>query len=447
MRIVLPIILLISSGIASAAAPPEVRATWLTTTANEALLTPAHTADAMKRLRQVGLNTVYVECWKNGYTEYPSTALLKAIKISHKINLENQPKTRDLLAETTIEAHRNSLLCIAWFEYGFMAGSKDTKNELVATKPKWLLRNHEGSEVAPDGTVWLNPVHPEVRNFLLDLVLECALNYDIDGVQFDDRLAWPDWSMGYDDATKAAYAKDHVGSPPPEDFNDPDWVRWRQTKVTEFAGELNARLRKIRKNLLISVSPSPYPWSAEHHAVDWPTWVKNGWMDEFVPQLYRDSFARFQSEWPRQVEAAADRRGDLVAGLRILGEGADTPWDDLRRMVDLTRASGAGGHSWWFSRGVLETYLEQIAAYYDVPNQGFAPHPKRDLNWRPPPIIGERHGMHWTLRVETPADYQLIVQKAGIWTILKSEHAIRGTIDLSDKKYDAIELIVDHRER
>src|SRR2546423_7025829 len=103
----------------------EVRGTWLTTTGNDALATPANTASTMKRLREIGLNTVYVECWKNGYTEFPSATLQKTIKVTHKINLPNQPPTRDLLAESLIEAHRNQLLYFAWFEYGFMAAEKE----------------------------------------------------------------------------------------------------------------------------------------------------------------------------------------------------------------------------------------------------------------------------------------------------------------------------------
>jgi uncharacterized lipoprotein YddW (UPF0748 family) len=46
----------------------EVRGTWLTTTANDAIATPARTAATMRRLREIGINTVYVEVWKNGYT-------------------------------------------------------------------------------------------------------------------------------------------------------------------------------------------------------------------------------------------------------------------------------------------------------------------------------------------------------------------------------------------
>src|SRR2546421_7508901 len=105
LLIALPMLVSIST----AAPPPEVRGTWLTTTANDALATPASTASTMKRLREIGLNTVYVECWENGYTEFPSATLQKTIKVTHKINLPNQPPTRDLLAESLIEAHRNQL--------------------------------------------------------------------------------------------------------------------------------------------------------------------------------------------------------------------------------------------------------------------------------------------------------------------------------------------------
>ena len=59
------------------AIPSEVRGTWLTTTANDAIATPEKTATTMKRLHDIGLNTVYVECWKNGYTEFPSEVMAR----------------------------------------------------------------------------------------------------------------------------------------------------------------------------------------------------------------------------------------------------------------------------------------------------------------------------------------------------------------------------------
>jgi uncharacterized lipoprotein YddW (UPF0748 family) len=431
----------------SMAAPAEVRGTWLTTTANDALATPADTAATMRRLREIGLNTVYVECWKNGYTEFPSDTLRKAIGITHKINLPGAAPNRDLLFETVVEAHRNQLLHIAWFEYGFMAAAGATQNELRAKKPQWLLRDRAGSEIAPDGMVWMNPIHPEVRAFLLNIILEAIERYDLDGVQLDDRLAWPANTMGYDDYTKTAYAKDHSGMPPPAD--DPDnaeWVRWRAAKVSEFADQFQKLVRKARPKILVSVSPSPWPWSGEHHAANWPAWAKDKWMDEFVPQLYRDNFARFAKEWPEQLDAVGSaRHGDVIAGLRIVGEGPVAPWDDLKKMADLVRDTGGGGHCWWFSRGVLEAYPDPLRNYYNVAGVGYAAHPKRDADWRPPPVVGEKRGEHWSLKIEHPADYLVIVKKNGLWTPLRIEHSQHGVIDLHDQHYEAAELLVDRR--
>ena len=92
-------------------AQAEVRGTWVTTTANEAISTPAHTAASMKKLREIGLNTVYVECWKNGYTEFPSEVMRKATGVPLKVS--NSPSgsiQRDLLDETLNAAHRNGLI-------------------------------------------------------------------------------------------------------------------------------------------------------------------------------------------------------------------------------------------------------------------------------------------------------------------------------------------------
>ena len=41
--------------------------------------------------------------------------------------------------------------------------------------------------------------------------------------------------------------------------------------------------------------------------------------------------------------------------------------------TELVRATGAGGHCLWFSRGVLDVYPEQVKAFY----RGFVPGPLR----------------------------------------------------------------------
>ena len=47
-------------------------------------------------------------------------------------------------------------------------------------------------------------VTPQVQQFITGIVLDAVKKHDLDGVQFDDRLAWP-VQFGYDDYTKNAY--------------------------------------------------------------------------------------------------------------------------------------------------------------------------------------------------------------------------------------------------
>src|SRR5437764_14744109 len=89
------------------AAGPEVRGTWLTTTANDAIAAPDKTAATMKKLRDIGLNTVYVECWKNACTEFPSQVMKDITGVEMKINPSSTTEPaiqRDLLGECVAEA-------------------------------------------------------------------------------------------------------------------------------------------------------------------------------------------------------------------------------------------------------------------------------------------------------------------------------------------------------
>ncbi len=404
---------------ASELPPPETRATWLTTTANTALSSPANTADSMRRLRAVGLNTVYIECWKNGYTQYPSQVLKRTIGLDRRPALMPQDPSdptdaiqsegRDLLAEAVLEAHRNGLLAIAWFEYGFMAAHKSTDNHLRTMKPEWLSKDIHGNTIAPNGFVWMNPLHPEPRRFLLDLVLEAIDHYDLDGIQLDDRIVWPYITMGYDDYTRAVYANEHMGKHPPADHHDPDWTRWRADKVNEYARQFANEVRARRPGILISLSPAVYPWVYDNYCLDWPKWAE--WTfgqdtprqagvpdtlrqshvlwDEFIPQVYRMSYAAFENTWLDQIkwmnQLGGGRVRDMLPGIRIVGDGPDATWDDLRRSIELARSTNAGGHVLWFSRGILDLYEQQLTDFYNVKHIGHAPHPKFPPDWRPIP--------------------------------------------------------------
>ncbi len=464
----------------------EVRGTWITTTANDAIATPQHTATTMRRLREIGLNTVYVETWKNGYTQYPSEVLKRTIGVDRRPALvkmdpsdpDKPAEFRDLLEETLIEAHRQGLIYIAWFEYGFMAAHKDTNNHLRRMYPHWLSRDIHGNEVAKNGFVWMNPMHPEARRFLLEIVLEAADKYDLDGVQLDDRIVWPYYDMGYDEFTVEAYRQAHQGARPPSNPRDPGWMRWRADHVNEFSKQFTQHIRGTHPGLLISLSPAVYPWCWENYLLEWPRWAAwtradayrgtPEWVgqretprwDEFIPQNYRFSFEAFERTWLDQVrhmkDLGADRQRDLIAGIRLVGDGADSTWDQLRQSMELVRTLGNGGHVHWFSRGVLDIFADQLTEHYR--SIGAARNPHFRDGWRRPSVAlsvdpdqdrvpeGQRR---WQLSGVEPGHYRVIVHDGTRWTyhgdpvhVSADDPVVARTVSAGTSR---VELIVDRR--
>lgn len=440
----------------------EVRGTWVTTTANDAISTPAKTAETMRRLRDIGLNTVYVEVWKNGYTQFPSKVLERTIGVDRRPALMKQDPSdepgavdapgRDLLRETLTEAHANGLFYIAWFEYGFMAAHKSTENHLTRMKKDWLSQDIKGNTVAPNGFIWMNPLHPEPRRFLLDLVLEAVDRYDLDGIQIDDRIVWPYITMGYDPYTRSVYANEHGGTQPPEDHTDESWRRWRANKVNEYSKQFVQELRAARPGLIISLSPAVYPWCYEYYCLEWPTWA--AWSekdraalggsglasrmtprwDEFIPQCYRFSYEAFEKTWLDQIEHMNKKGGgrvaDMLPGIRVVGEGKDSPWDDLRKSIELARRTGAGGHVHWFSRGVF-LYERELTEFYNAAKLGPAKHPKFPAGWRTPATL-TREGESWRVGPMEAGVYDVMAFDGRSWSMVR-------TIDATSKMAGTLE--------
>jgi uncharacterized lipoprotein YddW (UPF0748 family) len=446
-------------------ATPEVRATWLTTTANEAIASPTRSAASMQRLREIGLNTVYVEVWKNGYTQYPSAVLERTLGVAQRPAqaLQDPSDTgpaaaRDLLQETLIQAHRQGLLYFAWFEYGFMAAHGSSMNHLRRMKPDWLSRDAQGSDVAPNGFVWLNPLHPQARRFLLDLVLEAVQRYDLDGVQFDDRIVWPHVTMGYDDTTRAVYAAEHAGQQPPLNARDPAWMRWRADKLNALVQEFMAELKAARPGLLFSISPAVYPWSYDNYLLNWPAWAR--WpqasrFDEWVPQAYRLNYAAFEATWLQQVRALQDagayRAKQLVAGIRINGVGKESDWPQLRDSMALVRQQGQGGHALWFSRGVLDQHAQALTQWYA--SSGPAQSPHFPAHWRRPalPLVRDsQQPTRWSAPQGQPANtpetrWRAIAMTAGQWRYLPEDTQANTPVLQLPEDTQAVELVLDRR--
>ncbi len=431
-------------------ASPEARGTWLTTTGSENhIRTGSNTAAVMADLREIGLNTVYVETWKNGYTNFPSPTLQGLTGGGDRAPYLGSD--RDLVQETLIQAHRNQLHHIGWFEYGFAAefvgngGQPATPLGQRARANGWLLQDATGAYGnGSNGFAWMNPAVPEVRELLIDLTLETVDRYDLDGVQFDDRLAWPR-EFGWD-ATTAAIYRQETGRSLPSNLNDSFFRNWRQSKVTLFAHELSQAVRDVRPDLLVSVSPSVSGFSDVNYNAEWGDWQNQGLFDEYVVQAYRSTFGSFNATLPGQL-APFDpgQRDELVVGLRTNGTGANTPYEALEQMIETTRSAGVAGHSIWYSRGVRDDYGDELRAFYDVAGEGHAINPVFDYQ-RPPPVVGTPAGSNlWGFEIPAGQGYRLVAEIGGTWRELSAGFFPAGERELTVFGASQVELLADRR--
>jgi uncharacterized lipoprotein YddW (UPF0748 family) len=269
---------------------PEIRGVWLTNNDFDILSDRTKLQDTIAQLRRLNFNTIYPVVWNDGYTKYPSAVAQKAGIPFYFKGKEGQ----DIIADIVTQARRQGVLAIPWFEFGFMA---PLTSELASNHPDWLTQKQDGSQTsisAAGEVAWLNPFHPEVQQFITDLVLEIITQYNADGIQFDDHMSLP-VDFGYDKYTINLYTQE-TGSPPPPNPHAQAWKQWRTDKITAFMMQLNRAVKARKPNAIFSVSPNYYDFAYKFQLQDWLNWVRLGAVDELIVQLYRNDLESFNSK-------------------------------------------------------------------------------------------------------------------------------------------------------
>ena len=325
--------------------PTELRGVWLTNVDSDVMFDRDRLAAALQQLRSLNFNTVYPTVWNWGYTLYPSPVAKRVI--GRSLDLTPSLQGRDILKELVQQGHQKGMSVIPWFEFGFMAPAG---SELADNHPDWLTSRLDGTQIWQEGLhdrVWLNPLRPEVQQFIQDLVVEIVTNYGIDGIQFDDHFGFPS-EFGYDAFTVALYQREHAGQSPPNDSKDPTWVRWRADKVTSFMTQVFRAVKARKPNCLIALAPNPQEFSYSYSLADWQTWEQQGLIEELIVQVYRDDLNSFIAELVRPEVQTALRH--IPVGVGILTGVKNHPVEitQVQNQVQSARDQGLAGVSFFY---------------------------------------------------------------------------------------------------
>ena len=279
--------------------PPkrEFRAVWIATVGNidwpskqglPAEQQQQEFVDLLERSKRNGLNAVIVQIRPSADALYDSPFENWSRYLSGK---QGQPPMPfyDPLTFMIKECHDRCMEFHAWFN-PYRALVDATKNpntpeHITHTHPEWFL-NYGGKK-------YFDPGLPEVRAYFTKIVLDVVSRYDIDAVHFDDyfypyRIAhveFPDFR---------SYAKYGLDYPSKDD--------WRRDNVNKLIENLSKKIKELKPYVKFGISPfgvwrniakdpdGSYTTAGQTNYddlyADVILWLKKGWIDYILPQLY-----------------------------------------------------------------------------------------------------------------------------------------------------------------
>ncbi|MFE0383467.1 glycoside hydrolase family 10 protein [Streptomyces bungoensis] len=280
----------------------------------------------------------------------------------------------DPLGTAVREAHARGLELHAWFNPYRIANHADP-GRLAPSHP---ARRHPDWVVAYGGRLYYNPGLPEVRAFVQRAMLDAVARYPVDAVHFDDYFyPYPVAGQTFDDDD--AYDR-HGG-----DF--PDRAAWRRDNIDRLVRETAAGVRRVRPGTRFGISPfgvwrnaGTDPRGSDTRAgvqtyddlyADTRTWVREGWIDYVVPQLYWNigfaaaDYATLVDWWADVAKGSRTRLHIGEALYKAGAAGQPAPWQDPAELSrHLTLAAGypqVRGHVFFAAKDVAADPIGAMA--------------------------------------------------------------------------------------
>lgn len=277
----------------------------------------------------------------------------------------------DPLAFAVTEAHRLGMELHAWFNpFRAQAGDRHAlgANHLGREHPEWTVRYGRDR--------WLDPGVAEVRQRIVDVVLDVTRRYDVDGIHLDDYF-YPYPLPGPDKrplpfADEASYGRYRA------EGGTLERRAWRRQNVDSTVQALYTGIKGVKRWVKFGISPFGL-WRPNHPegtggaldpyedlAADSRKWLQQGWVDYLTPQLYwtvdrpKLGFATFYDWWLGENPQGRH----IWPGMNTSKVGDDRNAGEILRQISILRERGARmtpGHFHW-NFGALDKNLGQVGS-------------------------------------------------------------------------------------
>lgn len=332
----------------------EIRGVWIAKLPHSRVLeSPNNIAKSMNFLQEYGFNAIFPVMWNQGYTLFPSQRMQQEgfSTISPYFAKNNFDPLKILIQE----AHSRNIAVIPWFEYGFAASPIIDGGHILDKNSHWSALDQNGNKVRHGGLTWTNSLHPEVQQFMLDLILEVIQNYPVDGIQGDDRFPAMPIGGSYDAETLKLYQQEKGNrAKPPLNVKDQHWMQWRANQLTLFLRRLYFQVKAINPKLIVSMAPAVYPFCYHHLLQDSQAWIEQEIVDCLHPQFYRENFRKYEIEVNKvNLSFNAAQKAKISPGIAFRANGVDLTPHDILKCVAINREKGLQGQVFFHYEGLL----------------------------------------------------------------------------------------------
>ncbi|HZJ76571.1 MAG TPA: family 10 glycosylhydrolase, partial [Oscillospiraceae bacterium] len=293
----------------------------------------------LDKLKKTGLNAVIVQIKPSADSFYPSQY---APWSEYLTGVQGQNPGYNPLSFMIEETHKRGMEFHAWFNPYRVSVKNDTE-KLAADHP---ARKNPDWVVSYGNKLYYNPGISEVRQFVIDSILEVVRNYNIDGVHLDDYFyPYPESGIDFPDDQLYKANKRFAGETK---------AQWRRNNINDFIENLYKSIKREKAGIKFGVSPFGI-WrnraddskgsdtrggitSYGSLYADTKYWVEKEWLDYIVPQIYWN-FGYDRADYGVLVDWWADitkgRNVHLYIGHAAHKvEKGDTPWGNPLEIIN-----------------------------------------------------------------------------------------------------------------
>jgi uncharacterized lipoprotein YddW (UPF0748 family) len=264
----------------------ETRAVWIATIYSLNFPNVRNDIEAQKNqyiqyldeLKDMGINTIVFQVRPKADAFYKSSINPWSEFLT---GTQGQDPGYDPLEFMIEETHKRGMEFHAWLNPYRVTTKGQTnlnalsKNHPARLHPDWILEY--------DNALYYNPELEDVRNHIVDTVKEIVSNYNVDAIHFDDYFYPSNYPL------------------PDGEYGDGEADNHRRDNINKMVAAVHNAIKEINSDVKFGISPSGI-WKNSSSdstgsntngyeafysvAADSRAWIKNGWIDYIVPQIY-----------------------------------------------------------------------------------------------------------------------------------------------------------------